>query len=131
MSTSVNYQLKLYDTCMHIICSVEMSPELTLVLPVIGSVSYLYSFSINPYMPGDICTYDAFQNNLEIKLKFTNYLKESCWFGSEQHFSLNLSLKNVQVINPSNAEATFGRSTRMQRFLKTIRLNPVMLVFIG
>ena len=37
------------------------------------------------------------------------------------------------LLHPSNAEATFTQSTRMQRFLKTIEnhLNPVMLVFNG
>ena len=33
-------------------------------------------------------------------------------------------------INPSNAEATFIKSPRMQRFFIN-HLNPVMLVFIG
>ena len=34
-----------------------------------------------------------------------------------------------EQFNPSNTEATFVQSTRMQRILKTV--NPVMLVFIG
>ena len=43
-------------------------------------------------MPGDlfenyVCFFDAFENNFGIKREFTIYLKESCWFASDQHFS--------------------------------------------
>ena len=33
-------------------------------------------------------------------------------------------------LNPSHAKATFVQSTEMQRFLKTMHVNDVMLVFI-
>ena len=42
-----------------------------------------------------ICTYES---NLEIKHKLTIYLKESCRFGSEQHFYFKYSLKNAKRV---------------------------------
>ena len=44
--------------------------------------------------------------------------------------AMHILLLVLDLVNPFNAEATFVRMTRMQRFLKK-HLNLVMLVFIG
>ena len=35
-----------------------------------------------------VCFFHAFENNFGIKQKFTKYVKESCCFASDQHFSI-------------------------------------------
>ena len=100
--------------------------------------------SLNPFTlraPPEsiVCYFHTFENNLGIKRKFKKYLKESCCLTSGQHFSIKYFPKNAfyskcfnkncqacfghsecEWVNPSNAEATFVPSTRMQRFLKII-----------
>ena len=48
--------------------------------------------SFNPFIPGDLDRVISMYNNLEndfgIKLDLTEYLKGSCWFCSDIHFSL-------------------------------------------
>ena len=34
-----------------------------------------------------VCIFDTFNCKLEIKIQFTKYLKENCWFCSDQYFS--------------------------------------------
>ena len=36
----------------------------------------------------DVCIYHSFDNNFGIDDDFTEYLKESCWYRSNWHFSI-------------------------------------------
>ena len=45
-----------------------------------------------------VWTYDTWNSNFGIKHKFKKYLKESCWFSSDQHFLLNFLSKNAHVV---------------------------------
>ena len=44
-----------------------------------------------------VWTFDTFQNNFEINLKYTTYLKESCETGSEVHIPFKYFLKIANV----------------------------------
>ena len=56
---------------------------------------------VNLFMPGQIylscvvCSFKTFVNNLEIKHKFTNNLKESCEYNPDQHILFKYFLENA------------------------------------
>ena len=78
--------------------------------------------SLNPSMSSGISYF--LKNNFEMIHKFEKYLKESCKWGSDEQlpfkYFLSIALERYVPLNPSNASATFVKSTRMQRFLKTL-----------
>ena len=49
-----------------------------------------------------VCTCDTFENHFEIKQKFEKYLKGSCWFIFDLHFSFKyyLQINSVFEISP-------------------------------
>ena len=64
--------------------------------------------------------FDTFDHNFELNNGFVKYVKPA---PPAINFSLSVSPAvrfNPLMLNPSNAEATFLRCTRMQIFLKTI-----------
>ena len=48
---------------------------------------YLTRSHLKGHMKIAVCIYGTFDYNLGIKEDFIKYLKESCWWSSEQHFS--------------------------------------------
>ena len=44
-------------------------------------------FTLTSSSPNIVCCFHTFGNNLEIKRKFTKYLKEICSLASDKHFS--------------------------------------------
>ena len=64
-----------------------------------------------------------------------SFVANSVWAMDHEQIrfvSLNSNEACLQIrVNPFNAAATLAQSTRTQRFLKTIDINTVMLVFIG
>ena len=69
---------------------------------------------LNPFKPEDVCTCviktsTTFENNFDIKHEITKYLKECCWFSSDQHFLFIFFLKNTTVTSYSqNSQGIFG-----------------------
>ena len=48
-------------------------------------------------LEGNVCYSHSFENNFEIKHKFTKYLKESYCLASDQHFSFKCFPENASV----------------------------------
>ena len=65
-------------------------------------IAFLLGDLLNPFtlrvaLESIVCYSHIFGNNLEIKLKFTKYLKESCCLTSDRHFSFKCFLENAFV----------------------------------
>ena len=62
-----------------------------------NSARYINPFIFRVPLESIVCYSHIFENNLEIKRKFTKYLKESCCLASLQHFSFNYFPENASV----------------------------------
>ena len=73
----------------------------------IGYCCVLFNpFTLRVPLESIVCNFHTFENNLEIKQQFKEYLMESCCVTSGQHFSL----KSFQEKYFQNCQACFGRS---------------------
>ena len=57
----------------------------------------LIPFTLRVALENIICYCHSFENNLELKQKFTKYLKKSCCLASDLHFSHKFFPKNAFV----------------------------------
>ena len=63
-----------------------------------STVIYMFNpLTLRVSLEGIVCYFHTLENNLLMKQKFTEYLKESCCSASDQHFTFKYFQENAFV----------------------------------